>query len=132
MSDPGTTDEQSINPGKPPGPYLIVGATVNVSLETMAISFGVDIPEIQWVVLAYLLGITSLMPLMGKMGDRFGKTNVFQAGMVLFIMGSLACAFSPNLPTLVGARVFQAVGSSMMSANGLALVTYYTTPENRG
>jgi EmrB/QacA subfamily drug resistance transporter len=98
----------------------------------MAISFGVDIPEIQWVVLAYLLGITSLMPLMGKMGDRFGKTNVFQAGMVLFIMGSLACAFSPNLPTLVGARVFQAVGSSMMSANGLALVTYYTTPENRG
>ncbi|UCE08948.1 MAG: MFS transporter [Candidatus Thorarchaeota archaeon] len=145
MSEFGADSHEPGNPAKPPGPYLIVGATsfgvflsaldasiVNVSLATMAASFGVDIPEIQWVVLSYLLAITSLMPLMGKLGDRFGKTKVFQSGMVIFVAGSLACALSPSLTVLVASRVLQAIGSSMMSANGLALVTYYTTPENRG
>lgn len=128
-----------------PGPYKIVGATsfgiflgaldasiVNVSLVTMAGSFGVTMTEIQWIVLSYLLIITSLMPLMGKLGDRYGKTRVFQTGMLVFITGSLLCALSPGLIFLVASRVFQALGASMMTANGLALVTYFTTPQNRG
>jgi EmrB/QacA subfamily drug resistance transporter len=128
-----------------PGPYKIVAATsfgvflsaldasiVNVSLVTMTVSLGVEMAEIQWVVLAYLLIMTSFMPLMGKFGDRFGKTKVFQTGMIFFIIGSLFCAFSPTLQFLIASRIFQAFGASMMSANGLALVTYYTTSQNRG
>jgi EmrB/QacA subfamily drug resistance transporter len=128
-----------------PGPYRVVGATsfgvflgamdasiVNVSLVTMMSSFGVTIDAIQWVVVAYLLVLTSTMPLMGKFGDRFGKKSVFQLGMLVFIAGSLACAISIGLEMLVMARVFQALGSAMLSANGLALVTYFTTPQNRG
>ncbi|MHA2140371.1 MAG: MFS transporter [Candidatus Thorarchaeota archaeon] len=128
-----------------PGPYKIVVATsfgvflsaldasiVNVSLVTMTVSLGVGMAEIQWVVLAYLLIMTSFMPLMGKFGDRYCKTKVFQAGMVFFVVGSLFCAFSPTLQFLVASRIFQAFGASMMSANGLALVTYFTTPQNRG
>ncbi|MHA2602310.1 MAG: MFS transporter [Candidatus Thorarchaeota archaeon SMTZ1-83] len=128
-----------------PGPYKIVGATslgiflgaldssiVNVSLVTMAGSLGATMTEIQWVVLSYLLIITSFMPLMGKLGDRYGNTRVFQAGMLVFITGSLLCALSPGLIVLVSSRVFQALGASMMTANGLALVTYFTTPHNRG
>jgi len=105
---------------------------VNVSLVTIAGSLGVDMTAIQWVILAYLLIITSLMPLMGKFGDRYGKTLIFQAGMIVFITGSFFCAFSPTLEFLVASRVFQAIGAAMMAANGLALVTYFTTPENRG
>ncbi len=128
-----------------PGPYKIVAATsfgiflsaldssiVNVSLFTMQNSFGVTILAIQWVVVAYLLIMTSAMPLMGKLGDRLGKTRVFQLGMLVFISGSLLCAISIGLEMLVAARVFQALGASMISANGLALVTYFTTPQNRG
>ncbi|MHA2359270.1 MAG: MFS transporter, partial [Candidatus Thorarchaeota archaeon] len=95
-------------------------------------SFGVSITAIQWVVVAYLLIVTSAMPLMGKLGDRIGKTRVFQLGMLVFITGSLLCATSVGLEMLVAARVFQALGASMISANGLALVTYFTTPQNRG
>lgn len=128
-----------------PGPYKIVAATsfgvflsaldasiVNVSLVTMTVSLGVEMAEIQWVVLAYLLIMTSFMPLMGKFGDRYGKTKVFQAGMIFFVIGSLFCAFSLSLQFLIASRIFQAFGASMMSANGLALVTYYTTAQNRG
>ncbi|MFX1482590.1 MAG: MFS transporter [Promethearchaeota archaeon] len=130
---------------KMPGPYKIVLATsfgvflsaldasiVNVSLVTMEESLGVGMNAIQWVVVAYLLIVTSAMPLMGKVGDRLGKTRIFQLGMLVFISGSLLCAFSVGLELLVAARVFQALGASMISANGLALVTYFTTPQNRG
>jgi EmrB/QacA subfamily drug resistance transporter len=128
-----------------PGPYKIVAATsfgvflsaldasiVNVSLVTMKDDLGVPMVAIQWVIVAYLLIVTSTMPLMGKLGDRLGKTRVFQFGMLVFIGGSFLCAISVGLEMLVAARVFQALGASMLSANGLALVTYFTTNQNRG
>ncbi|RLI54915.1 MAG: hypothetical protein DRO87_09585 [Candidatus Thorarchaeota archaeon] len=128
-----------------PGPYKIVAATafgtflsaldssiVNVSLVTIANNLGAEMASIQWVVVAYLLVMTSTMPLMGKIGDRYGKTRVFQIGMLVFTVGSLSCALSVGLEMLIASRVLQALGASIMSANGLALVTYFTTPENRG
>ncbi|MGQ4871291.1 MAG: MFS transporter [Candidatus Thorarchaeota archaeon] len=131
--------------GSTVGPYRVVVATgfgvflsaldssiVNVSLWTMATEFKVGMDAIQWVIIAYLLILTSLMPLAGKVGDRHGKTKVFKSGAGLFTFGSLACALSPTLELLVASRVFQAVGASMMTANGLALSTYFTTPETRG
>ena len=128
-----------------PGPYKIVAATgfgvflsaldgsiVNVSLFTMMNDLGVTLIAIQWIVVAYLIIYTSTMPLMGKFGDRFGKETIFQAGMIVFVTGSLFCALSPILEILIISRVFQAFGAGMMTANGLALVTYFTTNENRG
>ncbi|TFG30110.1 MFS transporter [Candidatus Thorarchaeota archaeon] len=146
MPDMTTTTPQSeSNRNKVVGPFRVVGATsfgvflsaldasiVNVSLYTMEESFGVTMDAIQWVVVAYLLIVTSTMPLMGKFGDRFGKKQIFQLGMLIFIIGSLFCAISVNLPMLVLSRVFQALGSAMLTANGLAIVTYFTTPQNRG
>ena len=127
------------------GPYKIVAATgfgvllsaldssvVNVSLDTMSRSFGVGIEQVAWVILAYVLILTSTMPLMGKLGDRNGRKRVFQSGMALFIIGSAACALSTTLEVLIIFRLFQAIGASMMTANGLAIVTYFTTPQNRG
>ena len=131
--------------GSSPGPYMVVAATsfgvflsaldssiVNVSLYTIEESFGVSWLAIQWVVVAYLLVLTSAMPLMGKFGDRFGKKVVFQLGMLIFISGSFLCALSFNLIMLVASRIFQSLGSAMLTANGLAIVTYFTTPKNRG
>ncbi len=140
-----TIDSSDVSNNKMPGPYKIVAATsfgiflsaldasiVNVSLFTMKESLGVTISAIQWVVVAYLLIMTSTMPLMGKLGDRYGKKRIFQLGMLVFIAGSFACAISIGFEMLVLGRVFQALGAAMVSANGLALVTYFTTPQNRG
>ena len=143
MTSPSSTSE--LQESRMPGPYKIVGATsigiflsaldasiVNVSLFTMQEFFGVSISAIQWVVVAYLLVMTSTMPLMGKFGDRFGKKKIFQLGMLVFIAGSFACSISIGFEMLVLGRILQAFGAAMISANGLALVTYFTTPQNRG
>ncbi|MDF1539075.1 MAG: MFS transporter [Candidatus Thorarchaeota archaeon] len=132
-------------PTKMPGTHILILAVgfgtflgaldssiVNVSLFTMSMQLGVDMNAIQWVILAYLLVITAFMPLMGKIGDRLGKTRVFQMGMIIFIIGSFFCALSTTLPILVVSRIFQAIGASIMSANGMALITYFTTPQDRG
>lgn len=140
-----TIDSSNASGNGMPGPYKIVAATslgiflsaldasiVNVSLFTMKESLGVSISSIQWVVVAYLLVMTSTMPLMGKLGDRYGKKKIFQLGMLVFVAGSSVCAISTGFEMLILGRIFQALGAAMLSANGLALVTYFTTPQNRG
>jgi len=140
-----TFDSPETSGKEMPSPYKIVAATslgiflsaldasiVNVSLFTMKESLGVTISAIQWVVVAYLLIMTSTMPLMGKLGDRYGKKKIFQIGMLVFIVGSSVCALSNGFEMLVIGRIIQSLGAAMLSANGLALVTYFTTPQNRG
>lgn len=140
-----TIDSPETSGQKMPGPYKIVAATslgiflsaldasiVNVSLFTMKESLGVSISAIQWVVVAYLLVMTSTMPLMGKLGDRYGKKKIFQLGMLVFVAGSSVCTSSNGFEMLVIGRIIQSLGAAMLSANGLALVTYFTTPQNRG
>ncbi len=140
-----TFDSPDSSNDKMRGPYKIVVATsfgiflsaldasiVNVSLYTMQRNLGVTISAIQWVVVAYLLIMTSTMPLMGKLGDRYGKKRIFQIGMLIFVAGSSVCAISNGFEMLVFGRIIQSLGAAMLSANGLALVTYFTTPQNRG
>jgi len=124
-----TTLPSTPNPqdSKLPGPYKIVAATslgiflsaldasiVNVSLFTMKESLGVTISAIQWVVVAYLLVMTSTMPLMGKLGDRFGKKKIFQLGMLVFVAGSSVCAISNGFEMLVLGRIIQSLGAAML------------------
>jgi EmrB/QacA subfamily drug resistance transporter len=108
------------------------GSIVNVSLKTIADDLNTDINGVRWVVIAYLLTISSLIGLSGSLGDIFGRKKVFQSGMVVFSLGSLFCSLSQSLPTLVLSRVIQAIGASAIMANGLAIVITYINPKIRG
>ena len=84
---------------------------VNVSLRTIANSLNTDEAGISWVIIAYLLTITSLMGLAGGLGDVYGRKKIFQVGMLIFSLGSLLCSQSTNLSMLVISRIIQAVGA---------------------
>ena len=75
-----------------------------------------------WTITAYLLGYVAAMPLIGSMSDAFGHRRMFAAAMVLFMLGSVAAALAPNLPALIGIRVFQAVGAGAMLPIAIAVV----------
>jgi EmrB/QacA subfamily drug resistance transporter len=105
---------------------------VNVALPSIGRDFHAPVSGLQWTVDAYLLVVASLLMLSGSVGDRIGRRKVFQAGLVLFTIGSLACSLAPSLGWLVTFRALQAVGGSMLNPVAMAIVTNtFTDPVER-
>jgi EmrB/QacA subfamily drug resistance transporter len=100
-----------------------LGASVaNVALPTLAQAFGASFPQVQWVVLAYLLAITSLVVGAGRLGDMVGRRRLLLGGLVLFTLASVLCGLAPTLWLLVAARAAQGLGAAVMMALTMALV----------
>lgn len=94
----------------------------NVGLPTLAQAFHATFGQVQWVVLAYLLVITSLIVGAGRLGDVIGRRRVMQIGIGLFTLGALLCGLAPTLACLIAARALQGLGAAMMLAMSMALV----------
>ncbi|POB11608.1 MFS transporter [Sulfobacillus sp. hq2] len=107
-------------------------SVVNVALPVMQHQFVLPIGTLQWVVTAYLLTITGVLPVMGQIADRLGRREVFIVGTATFIAGSLLCALSPNFQWLVTARVFQGLGGAIIMANVMAIIALIFAPDQRG
>lgn len=94
----------------------------NVGLPAMAESFGASFRAVQWIVLAYLLAITTLIVGAGRLGDVLGRRRLLLAGIGTFTTASLMCALSPTLGWLIAARVLQGLGAAAMLALAMAFV----------
>jgi EmrB/QacA subfamily drug resistance transporter len=105
---------------------------VNVALPAIGRDFRASVSGLQWTVDAYLLVIASLLMLSGATGDRLGRRSVFQAGLVIFTLGSLACSLAPTLGALIAFRALQAIGGSMLNPVAMSIVTNtFTEPAER-
>ena len=105
---------------------------VSIANPTIAKSFSVTMQEVQWVITAYILVIASTLIALGKLGDKYGSTKIFSLGFLIFALGSLFCSLSFNLSALVGARLVQALGGSMMMATGLGIISHAFPSYERG
>jgi len=94
----------------------------NIGLPTLAQAFTASFQEVQWVVLAYLLAITTLIVSAGRLGDITGRRRLLLVGIFLFTVASLLCGVAPTLWLLIAARVVQGVGAAMMMALTMAFV----------
>ena len=105
---------------------------INVALPSIGRDFDAPVSGLQWTVDAYMLVVASLLMLSGSVGDRVGRRTVFQVGLVVFTLGSLACSLAPSLGWLVAFRALQAVGGSMLNPVAMAIVTNtFTEPAER-
>ena len=107
-------------------------SSVAVSLPTMVEQLNTDFATIQWVVLGYILVITSLMLGAARLGDMFGKKKLFIFGLVLFTIGSLLSGLAPGVGWLITFRAIQGCGSAMTQALGSAIIVEAFPPEERG
>ena len=105
---------------------------VNISLPTLVEALHTTFATIQWVVLSYLLVITSLMLTVARLGDMLGKKRLYNTGLVLFTAGSLLCGLSPNVGWLIAFRALQGIGAVMMVALGSAIITEVFPASERG
>ncbi|MFZ5776310.1 MAG: MFS transporter [Thermodesulfobacteriota bacterium] len=95
---------------------------VNLALPAIMREFHATLKDTEWVVLAYLLTVTATLLFWGHLGDRLGRGRIYGTGMLVFGIGSLACAHAPTLALLIAARFLQALGAAMMMATGPAVI----------
>jgi EmrB/QacA subfamily drug resistance transporter len=104
---------------------------VAVAAPVMAHELHTTQAGIGWVLTAYLLAVSSLLATSGRLADVLGRKRVYLAGFGIFTVASIACGTAPTLRLLVGARVVQGVGASMLMATGPAIITRAFPPEKR-
>ena len=92
------------------------------SLPAIAKDLAVNPINLKLALTTYLLALAVFIPASGWMADRFGAKNIFRAAMVVFAIGSIACALSTGLVSLVAARVLQGMGGAMMTPVGRLIV----------
>ncbi len=97
-------------------------AIANIALPTIARDLATTDARVVWVVNGYQLASAVCLLPAATLGEIFGAKRVYGTGLILFTAASLACAMSPNLDMLVGARVLQGVAGSCIAALGPALV----------
>jgi EmrB/QacA subfamily drug resistance transporter len=105
---------------------------VNISLPTLIIKLNTDFPTIQWVILSYVLVVTSLMMGAARLGDMFGMKKLYLAGLMVFTVSSLLCGLAPNVGWLIAFRALQGVGAVMLQALGTAIITAVFPGAERG
>ncbi|HZH44815.1 MAG TPA: MFS transporter [Lysobacter sp.] len=94
----------------------------NVALPTFVTAFDTSFNAVQWIVLAYLLAVTTLVVSVGRLGDLFGRRRLMMAGIALFTLASLASGVSSELWMLIASRAAQGFGAAVMTALAMALV----------
>ncbi|MBM4463600.1 MAG: MFS transporter [Chloroflexi bacterium] len=108
------------------------GSIVNTVLPTITQSFHTDISIVQWVPTVYLLTISCLILLYGRLGDMLGYKKVFVYGLAGFTVASVLCALSHNIWMLISFRAVQGLAAAMTMAVSFAIITAAFPPVERG
>lgn len=105
---------------------------VNVAFDKIGASFhGSSIADVSWVLNGYAIIFAALLVPLGRLADKVGRKNMFQAGLGLFTLASVACAVAPGLWWLVIFRLIQAVGAAALTPTSLGLLLAAVPAEKR-
>ncbi len=110
----------------------IDASIVTVGLPTMQHFFHSSYTDIAWVSLSYLLALTTVVVLAGRLADSIGRSRMYRFGFLVFGIASAGCGFAPSLWVLIVSRVVQGLGAAMLQANSVAIVTSSVPASMRG
>ncbi|HET9529597.1 MAG TPA: MFS transporter, partial [Blastocatellia bacterium] len=105
---------------------------VNIALPSIGRHFQVDISVVEAIITFYLLMLTGLVIIFGRLADIYGRKRLYILGFVIFILASALCGIAPSFWLLVSLRSLQGVGAAMLLANGSAIVTASFPKTERG
>ncbi|WP_411680716.1 DHA2 family efflux MFS transporter permease subunit [Clostridium thailandense] len=101
---------------------ILDSSIVNVAIPTMMHVFNTDTSTIEWVVTVYMLALGVVVPFSGWTGEKYGYKQVYMAAMVIFTVGSLLCAVSWSVNSLIVSRVLQALGGGMIMPTTMTMI----------
>jgi EmrB/QacA subfamily drug resistance transporter len=105
---------------------------VSTALNRIRLDLGASVGQLEWTVNAYNLSFAVLLITGAALGDRYGRRNLFAAGLGLFAAASAVAALAPDVGVLIGARAVQGAGSALITPLGLALLSSAFPPSKRG
>jgi EmrB/QacA subfamily drug resistance transporter len=105
---------------------------VSTALNRIRLDLGASVGQLEWTVNAYNLSFAVLMITGAALGDRYGRRNLYAAGLGLFAAASAVAALAPDVGVLIAARAAQGAGSALITPLGLALLSSAFPPEKRG
>lgn len=108
------------------------GSIVAVGLESMRLSLGVGLVEVQWVATAYLLGLSAALPLTPWLARKLGAGRLWLGALAAFLVTSAACALAPDVGTLIGVRAVQGMAAGVMVTAGQTVIGLAVGPERLG
>jgi EmrB/QacA subfamily drug resistance transporter len=109
-----------------------MGSSINVALPAIQRTFQMNAVLLSWVPTSYLLSAAIFLVPFGRLSDIQGRRKIFTWGIVTFTLGSLLCGLSTSGIVLLVFRVFQGLGSAMIFATGIAIITSVYPPQERG
>jgi EmrB/QacA subfamily drug resistance transporter len=114
------------------GVVILDGSVVNLALPNISHNLHASFADLQWVVDAYLLSLSSLILLGGSLGDVFDRKRVYMFGLIGFGTMSLLCGLAPNITTLILLRIGQGVFGALLVPSALAIISTNFPAEQRG
>ena len=110
----------------------LLDVSLNVALPNITNSFATDIQTVQWIIILYVGTATGLQLSLGSAADTYGLKRVYILGLVGYTVAVLVIALAPNLPVVLGLRIFQAIGNGLVAASVPALITRSFPAGQRG
>lgn len=110
----------------------LIFSSAAVVLPDIVREFKISFAAGQWVLLSYTLAQTSIMPIVGRLGDMFGKRPVFLGGTIAFMVTSVLPGLAPTIELMLFFRVLQAVGAAFAIALNYGIVIETFSPSERG
>ncbi len=102
---------------------IIDNTVLNVAIPYILRDLKTSFDAIQWVISGYALIIATLLIIVGRLGDVYGRKKIFLIGTVLFATGSFIASIAPSIYILfLGEAVIEAIGASMLMTSSLSLI----------
>ncbi|MCC6889841.1 MAG: MFS transporter [Hyphomicrobiales bacterium] len=114
---------------------VFMGSLDNTNLATALPTIGNDLGDVHslpWLITAYLLSATAVVPLYGKIADIYGRRVTLRIAIVIYMAGSLVCALAPNMLTLILGRALHGLGGGGLSTLGSIVLGDVVAPKERG
>ncbi|MFC1885923.1 MFS transporter [Thermodesulfobacteriota bacterium] len=109
-----------------------MGSSINIALPKIAEELQINAILLSWIATSYLLSVAITLVPFGRLADIYGRKKIFMIGTIVFMVFSICSAISTSAPMLIFFRVFQGMGSSMIFATGIAIITSVFPPQERG
>ena len=109
-----------------------MSSSINIALPSIAEEFALDAVSLSWIATSFLLAAAVFIVPFGRLADIYGRKRVFSTGVIVFTLSCLAAALSQSGIWLIASRVLQGIGSAILSATSMAILTSAYPAQERG